>query len=109
MRVKSHSNAEIEFPVIRIAIEPVAIVNVSVAGGGDRYGLGRLVDGVVIKAGEHGGSSRFVGRFEVKALCRGRGGSIDEVEARLAGPISWVAIFSSPEGSCGGAPEVIDQ
>ena len=108
VRVKAHSNSEIEFPVIRMAIEPVAIVNVSVAGGGNCHGLGSLVDGVVIKAGEHGGSSRFVGRFVAKALCHGRGGSIDEVEARLAGPISRVAIFSSSEGFCGGAPEVID-
>ena len=54
VRVEAHGHAEVELPVVGVAVEPVAIVHVAITGGGVRHRLGRLVDRVVVQSGKHG-------------------------------------------------------
>jgi hypothetical protein len=51
--IQAHPHGEVELPVVRVAVEPVAVVDVAVARRrvGDR--LGDLVDRVVVESGEH--------------------------------------------------------
>ncbi len=51
--VEPHAYGEVELAVLSVAVEPVAVVDVTVAGGGVSDRLGRLVDRIVIESGEH--------------------------------------------------------
>ena len=53
MRVDRHADTEIIGPVLRIAVEPCAVIDVAVAGRrmGDRFG--RLMDRVIVELVEH--------------------------------------------------------
>ena len=48
VRVDRHSDAKVEFAVVLVAIEPVAVVDIAVARCGHCHGLGGLVDRVVV-------------------------------------------------------------
>ena len=53
VRVQRGADAEVELAVVLIAVEPVAVVGVAIAGGGRRDRLRRLVDRVVVEFAEH--------------------------------------------------------
>src|SRR6476646_10056268 len=61
VRVQRGADAEVELAVVLVAVEPVAVVGVAVAGRGLRDRLRRLVDRVVVELAEHRASSRTVG------------------------------------------------
>ena len=52
-RVVAHGGAEVEVAVLLVAVEPVAVVVVRVAGGGVGDGIGTRVDRVVVERAQH--------------------------------------------------------
>src|SRR5262245_13430552 len=53
VRIDGGADPEVVLAVLGVAVEPVAVVGVAVAGGGLRDRLGRLMDRVVVEAREH--------------------------------------------------------
>src|SRR4029078_2516803 len=62
VRVQRGADAEVELAVVLVAVGPVAVVGVPVAGRGLRDRLRRLVDRVVVELAEHRAYSRTVGQ-----------------------------------------------
>ena len=61
VRVQRGADAEVELAVVLVAVEPVAVVGVAVAGRGLRDRLRRLVDRVVVELAQHGASYHWIG------------------------------------------------
>src|SRR5437879_2700562 len=56
VRIQRGADPEVELAVVLIAVEPVAVVRIPVAGGRLRDRLRRLVDRIVVELAQHGSS-----------------------------------------------------
>ena len=68
IRVAAGPYAEVEAPILRIGVIPIAVVNVVVAGGDLCNRLGCLVNRIIIEFGQHGAPPEWVAMSMAQAV-----------------------------------------